>query len=470
MRSRWFALFLSIGFVCGPGSVSAAIQPFLVGAAKLEITPEQPALLAGYGSRATEHEGVDSPLWARALAIDAGKTVVLIAVDNCGIPAAVTDEVARRIAAAQPLPRSNIVICATHTHSAPTLTGYAPVLWEGRMTPEQEAGVARYTAQLTDQLVAVAQSALQARQPANLYWGQGRVNFGGNRRVLSAGRWTGFGHQQDGPVDHSFPLLVAKRSDGSIAAIWMSYACHCTTCGDRNTINGDWAGFANEYVEQSQLGAVALCTIGCGADVGPQPTGSLDLAQRHGRAIEKEVRRLLASELTPLTSPLEVRASKLALPLSPAPGREHWQKAAAKPGFDGVHARRMLRMLDQDGALPSAVPYPLTAWAFGDQLALIFLPGEVVVDYAVRLKQELDWTRVWINGWSNDVPCYVPSRRVLLEGGYEADFSMIYYGWPARFDPAVEEVLVGGVTRLVGPAFARRPTGSAPDFFSYPAK
>jgi hypothetical protein len=464
------AIAIAVGAATAGNFTNAAEREYSVGAARREVTPAHPTLLAGYGSRTVEHEKVDAPLWARALAIGTDHPVVLVTVDNCGLPAAMTDEVARRLAAKHKLPRSHVAVCATHTHSAPTLAGYAPVLWDGRMTAEQEAHVERYTATLTDELVAVAQMALDARQPAHLSWTQGRVTFGGNRRALREGRWTGFGYQKDGPVDHSFPLLVARSPKGAILALWMSYACHCTTCGTANTINGDWAGFANQFVEESHPDAVALCTIGCGADVGPQPTGRLELARQHGRAIEKEVGRLLATERTSLSAPLEVRRAELALPLSAVPGKDHWQREAARPSFEGVHARRMLKRLEQDGSLPGQVPYPVTAWAFGDQLALVFLPGEVVVDYAVRLKQELDWKRIWINGWSNGVPCYIPSRRVLLEGGYEPDFSMIYYDWPSRFDPGVEEVIVEGVKKLVGPAFAPPPEQTAPDFLRTPAE
>ena len=87
---------------------------------------------------------------------------------------------------------------------------------------------------------------------------------------------------------------------------------------------------------------------------------------------------------------------------------------------------------------------------------MVFLAGEVVVDYAVRLKQELDWSRLWINAWANDMPGYIPSRRVLEEGGYEADFSQVYYEQPGRYDPGVEDKLVQAVRELVGEPFEAR--------------
>jgi neutral ceramidase len=48
-------------------------------------------------------------------------------------------------------------------------------------------------------------------------------------------------------------------------------------------------------------------------------------------------------------------------------------------------------------------------------MAMVFLAGEVVVDYALRLKWEIDQKRLWVVAYSNDVPCYIPSRRILSE-------------------------------------------------------
>ena len=84
---------------------------------------------------------------------------------------------------------------------------------------------------------------------------------------------------------------------------------------------------------------------------------------------------------------------------------------------------------------------------------MVFLAGEVVVDYSVRLKQQLDWNRLWITAWANGVPSYIPSRRVLAEGGYEADFSQVYYGLPERYKIQVEDILINAVQEMVGKSY-----------------
>jgi hypothetical protein len=80
-----------------------------------------------------------------------------------------------------------------------------------------------------------------------------------------------------------------------------------------------------------------------------------------------------------------------------------------------------------------------------------FLGGEVVVDYALRLKSELHGRRTWCAGYVNDVMAYIPSRRVLQEGGYEGATSMIYYGLPTVWAPELEDAIVEEVRRQAGP-------------------
>src|SRR5437899_11976240 len=99
---------------------------------------------------------------------------------------------------------------------------------------------------------------------------------------------------------------------------------------------------------------------------------------------------------------------------------------------------------------------------------MVFLPGEVVVDYGLRLKRELDGLRIWINAYANDAPCYIPSERVLKEGGYEGGRAMIYYDLPGPFQPGLENKIITAVheqldqhfkaaaSRSSSPAAARR--------------
>ena len=91
----------------------------------------------------------------------------------------------------------------------------------------------------------------------------------------------------------------------------------------------------------------------------------------------------------------------------------------------------------------------MQVWRLGSGPALVLLGGEVVVDYSLRLKKELGPGPTWVFAYANDVMAYIPSERVLKEGGYEGDTSMVVYGLPAKCAPGLEGKIVARVHDLV---------------------
>jgi hypothetical protein len=438
-----FWLQLDRAFLC-----AADLAVFWVGAAKVDISPEAPIRLSGYGNRRTESEGVAQQLWAKALAIgsDTEGAAVLVTIDNCGVSGRITDAVAARLARKSGLARERFAICSTHTHTGPCLTGVLPNLFSQVIATNQQATIDRYTSELTDRLEQVSLAALADRKPSHLAWGQGKATFAQNRRT------------KGGPVDHALPMLRVTDTNGLVRALLASYACHCTTLtGEFNKIHGDWAGHAQADMERDFPGAIALMAIGCGADANPFPRGQPDLAAQHGEEIAREVKRLATNRLTPISGKLNCRIQRLELPLQTLPTREQWEQRAQKSGVVGHHARVNLARLDRGEALPTTLPYFVQTWTFGNQLALVFLAGEVVVDYSVRLKKEFDSSRLWVNAYANDVPCYIPSRRILQEGGYEAEDSLWYYDRPARLSPEIEDLILKAVHTLLPRDFLSDP-------------
>lgn len=440
-------------FGCHPPVVVAA--EYRVGLGRVDITPDHPIRLAGYASRQTESEGVEQRLWAKALAIEdkEGGPAVLVSAENCVVPASVTQEVARRLQARARIPRERVAICSTHTHTGPYLAG-ALVTMFGRPIPdEQRATIDRYTQKLVDHLERAALLALADRQPAALDWGRGKAGFATNRRARVNDK-IALGVNPEGPVDRSLPALRVTDAHGRLRAVLLNYACHCTTLdASFNRICGDWAGYAQEYIERDQAGALCLVTIGCGADADPQPRRQLEFARQHGQEIATEVNRILKGTLNPIQGKLFCRLARVNLPFDEIPDRDEWEKRARRDDFIGYHARVQLARLDRGEPLQTELDYAVQAWAFGDDLVMVFLAGEVVVDYSLRLKKELDGDRLWVTAYANDVPCYIPSRRILAEGGYEAETAMIYYDRPGPLAPQVEDLIVDAVHRLVPAAF-----------------
>ena len=106
----------------------------------------------------------------------------------------------------------------------------------------------------------------------------------------------------------------------------------------------------------------------------------------------------------------------------------------------------LLEDIDAGTPLAPTYPYPVQHWRLGD-VQWFFLGGEVVVDFPIRLKAELSGPKTWVAGYTNDVMAYIPSRRVLLEGGYEGGGAMVYYGMPTSWSDQVETAIVDEVHR-----------------------
>ena len=435
-----------------------------VGVAQIDITPDYPIRLNGYGSRRTVSEGIIQRIYAKALVIgndDAGP-VVMVTVENCGLPDEFTEEVSHRLEQKAGIPRENFVACFTHTHSAPCLTNAASFIFSADISPEEQEVIDRYTQHLVNWMEAVTMEALTRRKPCRLAWNIGELTFAKNRRT------------EGGPVDQALPVMQITDADGELYAVWVSYACHCTTlAGADNHICGDWAGFAQEAIQKDHPSATAIITIGCGADANPEsrmrpmPEGHLSnreevfetrlaYAKEHGQALAHEVSHQLQRDAVDITNRPESVFQRVNLPFDKIPTREEWQEREAQGGAIGYHAKKHLEMLQQEQSIKTDISYPIQAWMFGDALAIVFLASEVVVDFSLQLKREYDATRLWVGAYANAFPGYIPSERVLVEGGYEGGGAMIYFGQPTRFAPGVEDLVIDTVHEILPEEFLEK--------------
>jgi hypothetical protein len=450
MVSRFIRFFL-FGAIClSSAAASSDNQTAMraIGVAKIDITPNYPIRLTGYASRQKESEGVAQRLYARAIAFgsDSEKPAILLTVENCGIPATIRDQVANRLRKKQHIDPDRVALCSTHTHSGPWVEGFAPNIFGGPLPQEQAQRVKQYTQELVDALETVSLRALENRSPARLTRGLGKADFAANRRT------------KDGPIDHDLPALFISGSDGKLRAVFVSYACHCTTLGGEfNQICGDWAGYAAEDLEREHSGAIALVALGCAGDANPSPRSTLELTRQHGQEIATAVDAIRNGNVSTVEGELLCHTQQIELPFDELPTRADWERLAQQTNFIGGHARLNLARLQHGEKLPTVLPYMVQTWTFGDSLALVFLPGEVVVDYSLRLKHEFDATRLWINAYANDVPCYIPSERVLQEGGYEGGGAMIYYDKPTRLAPGIENAIIQTVHALLPTQYLTQP-------------
>ena len=444
-------------WVLGAGRAGAA--EWKAGAARVKITPPHPMWMSGYAARDKPAEGTLIDLWAKALALDdgEGRRAVLVTMDLCGIDRVLSTRVCAGIAEKHHLDRAAIALCVSHTHTGPVVGNNLRPMYglDGR----QGKLVDEYAAELETQLVAVAGEALASLAPARLEWGVGRATFAVNRRTNREEDITRLREEGTlkGPVDHDLPVLAVRSPDGKPLAIVFGYACHATTLSFYQW-SGDWPGFAQLEIEKAYPGATALFVAGCGADQNPLPRRTVQLARRYGGEAASGVRAAVEGRLKPVAGALRTAYSEIGLPFAALPTREQLAAdAASKDRYVASRAKLLLAAWDCDGKLATTYPYPVQAWRLGNGPTLVLLGGEVVVDYALRLKKELGPETTWVAAYANDVMAYVPSLRVLKEGGYEGGGAMVYYGLPSPWGPDVEERIVGEVRRLTSQVTSGNP-------------
>lgn len=368
------------------------------GAATLKVTPQKMLWMAGYAARKKPAEGKVQELFAKALALqdEQGNKLVFVTLDLIGVPQLMRRAVAAEAEKQFKLPQANLVMNASHTHSGPSL----------RTTPLTEKDDQRardawdYTQKLQSDLVALIGKALTDMQPARLTWNKARCGFAMNRRrdytLPPDHPNANKAPNPNGPVDHEVPALRVEAPDGTLKATLFGYACHNTSLGFYNWC-GDYAGFAQEYLQEHRTGFTALFLMGCGGDQNPYPRRSdvvpgvtdLELSMQHGRSLSNAVEMALSVNPRAVTGPIRAAYEEIKLSYANKKREDH--------------------------------DYPVQVIKIGKDLTFITLGSEVVVDYSLRFKREFAGEAgVWVAGYSNDYTGYMPSLRVLKEGGYEA--------------------------------------------------
>ncbi|GAB4136610.1 neutral/alkaline non-lysosomal ceramidase N-terminal domain-containing protein [Thermopirellula anaerolimosa] len=450
-RIRFLAWLIALGTAGGiltPGA-SAQTPAWKVGVARAVITPDETLWQAGYAARQRPAEGKMHDLWLKALALEAadGQRAVLITADVLGFPHASADRICGELEKKYGLRRDQIMLTASHTHSGPVLEGALYDIYP--LDDTLKAAISRYTRRLESIATETVGGALRALQPGSLAAFEGSTDFAVNRRNNSEAEVPALrasGKPLHGPVNHRVPGMIVRDSQGKAIAAVFGYACHATVL-DGYEWSGDYPGFAQLELEAANPGLTAMFFAGCGADQNPIPRRSVELCQSYGKRLAAAVMEAMSGPTRTLDPVLKTAFSTLELKYE-LPDEASLRQTAEGTGYTARWAQRLLAERDAGVSWPDAYPYPIQVWRLGADQIWVALGGEVVVDYANRLEQEIS-PHIWVAGYTNDVMAYIPSRRVREEGGYEAGAFPVY-GLPAvRWQSDIEDRIVAEVRRLV---------------------
>ncbi|MEX2566943.1 MAG: neutral/alkaline non-lysosomal ceramidase N-terminal domain-containing protein [Cyclobacteriaceae bacterium] len=415
-------LFCHFLFAGAPVDWNNSPNGWKAGVAKVKITPQESMWMRGYSSRNRPSDGTLHDLWAKALVLEdaGGEKAVLLTLDLCIIQKSFSDLICDRLQKIYKFNRSQIILSLSHTHSGPTIRGEGDHIYFGLNEADLQQ-VEQYSDKLEDQLIAIVGEALESMVPVKLASGKGVSRFGVNRRNNNEKEINQL-NQLEGPIDHSVPVIKVTSQTDKLLAVVFGYACHATVLNFYQW-SGDYPGLAQAALEQEFPGTTAMFFAGTGADINPLPRRTVYLAEQYGNSLAAAVKRVLNEPMRDLKPKLKTKYSEIELSYS----------AFAANSVD-------------KGSRTGTYPYPIQVWRIGEQ-NLIALGGEVVVDYGIQLKK-IFGQDLFVMAYANAVMGYVPSLRVLKEGGYEGTKALNSNDGPSIWKPDIETLIIKEVLNL----------------------
>ncbi len=436
------------------------MRPLYAGAARVKLDPPVGLAMLGYGNRVGRSAGVHDDLAAQALVLDDGGAKVAIAgVDVLAIGIRIADNIRERVAASTGIPADSILICATHTHSAPAFNIFA--------TPRAAAIPAdgrdlEWERALPEKIASAIVQAYQRLEPARLRAATARFTLGINRRLMRPNRQVQLAANNAGPADAEVMAMGAYRPNGSPIAFLMNYPCHgVVLCEDNLLYSRDWPGFAMDEIESAAASGagpppISIFLQGATGNIDPRSRGNFEIAGQYGRAMGRGAFDALEHAPSIAASPVAARRIALNLKLKDfgaelAVARDCAAQTQASldnhRGGDGYQLKRLrdhhaqslsalsaLEALEEQNRRDRRVDMArhelvtaMTIVTIGE-LAIVGIPGELFVELGLAIKATPHFAQTFVAGYCNDLIGYIPTRAAYAEGGYEVDTARIAAG------------------------------------------
>jgi neutral ceramidase len=436
------------------------MSPRYAGAARVKLEPPVGLAMLGYGNRVGRNAGVHDDLAAQALVLSDGANKVAIAgVDLLAIGIRIADDVRERVAASTGIPADSILVCATHTHSAPAFNIFA--------TPRADAKPAEgrdleWERALPEKIASAMVQANENLRPAILRSASAPFTLGVHRRLMRPHRQVQIAANRSGPADAQVEALGAYLLDGTVIAFLMNYPCHgVVLCEDNQLYSRDFPGFAMDEIETAAASAgarrpISIFIQGATGNIDPGSRGNFEVAEQHGRAMGRAA--FDALDRAPSISDAKIAARRIALNLklkdlsadlavarncaaqtqssldNHRGGTGYQLKRLRDHHAQSIAALSALEVLEEQNRRDRRVDIArrelataMTVVSVGN-LAFVGIPGELFVELGLAIKAIPNFAPIFVAGYCNDLIGYIPTRAAYPEGGYEVDSARIAAG------------------------------------------
>jgi hypothetical protein len=427
-----FSLALESRHAAMPGAVPSGAQSALpagslrAASVKVDITPETPQWLGGYGAR--QSTGVLDRIYHRVVALDSGGVpFYLISSDLCLFSPGLYDSVTRDLQKETGIDPKHVLWSVTHTHAAPEIG--PPDMYKALLGRSDHDWDREYTARVTGALIDAVTRARASLEPARIAFGSGVALANINRRAKDVDGRVSIGLNPEGPVDRVFNLLRLTRADGSPIALVLNYAMHGTVMSGQNlSISGDGPGVVSAYLEE-KLGGNVLYVNGAAGNIAP--IYSVYANARSGHLSEFRVllgNRVLstAATLGPGTSEVSIRHAET---IVATPRKETLEWPAELAGYAGSDGRPLVKL-------------PLRFVRINDTV-IWSAPVEMFCEIVMDVRERSPFAQTMYFGYTNGWFGYLPTATGFEEGGYEPRTSPFTAQVEADVSQAVTAVIHG---------------------------
>ena len=399
-------LVVSLGTGRGAAAATQAVVPksgeLRAAAVKVDITPQQPMWLSGYGPR--QSTGVLDKIYHRVVALDAGDAqFYLISSDLCLFSPRLYDEVMLDLQKQTGVDPKHVLWSVTHTHAAPEIG--PPDMYKTLLGRSDHDWDREYTDQTTTALIDAVRQARQQLEPARLVVATGVAMANINRRAMDVDGRVSIGLNPDGPVDRQIGLIRITRPDGSPVALVVNYAMHGTVMSGQNvSISGDGPGVVTAYLEE-KLGGTVLFVNSAAGNIAP--IYSVYANERSGHLSQFRVLlgdRVISAvtSLGPGTAAVTIRHVETVVETARKEGLVWPEELSA---YSGTQVRPTVRLPIRFVRINDAV-----IWS---------APVELFCEIAMDVRQRSPFAHTLYFGYTNGWFGYLPTARGFAEGGYE---------------------------------------------------
>ena len=398
---------------------------FTAGAAREDITPPVGTLLYGY-TPDTVSTSVHDPLSVTAIAFRQGDvTAILMSVTVGDFGTALCGEIRERIGRALGLPAGRIIAAATHTHSAPNVSGLEG--W-GDIDRPYVDGI------LFPAMEKACRDALADLQPAELAVGVVRSKIGINRRQQERDGSIVLGQNPWGCYDPFLTCIAVRNAESKKGIVnLLHYGCHGTAAGRNHEITRDWSGIMTDRLE-AQTGILTAYCNGAQGDVGPRltngkTTGDIRFVEELGGAAAQDAMCAWDALGPYRTGALTVREGEVRIPRKPLPPEEDVRrKLASYPDPEALINLRRLEyayyravMDEYEAGRPPYdrnFAFPQTVLTLGD-IAFVPFPFEIFAETSLRMRAYSPCRYTLCLSNANGYNAYLPTEDQIVRGGYE---------------------------------------------------